>query len=171
MWEILKRWTGGSDNGATVAASVPSELKRLQMELAERDAIILALQEDLTRERGAREQQLTETLDHRLENLFCQAAAPIAQFLTQAHLVDQEGKEVPLRDVVRLARRIVRVLEEAGLEVRETVGSQMPFDANQHDLLAAGQTIAAGTPVAIRFCGIAFRGRVLRKAGVAAVEA
>jgi molecular chaperone GrpE (heat shock protein) len=140
------------------------------MELAEREETIRTLKEDLTRERAMQQRQVAETVDQRLETLFGQAAAPVAQFLTQGHLVEEHGKEVPVRDVVRLTRRIVRALEEAGLEICEVVGSHAAFNANLHEPLSAGQAIDPGTPIAVQFCGIAFRGRVLRKAGVAAVR-
>src|SRR5688572_28269530 len=101
MWKLLTRWTGGQPaEGTDGAGSSQSEIRRMRLELAERDTTIATLKQDLARERAAVQRQVAETLDQRLENLLGQAAAPVAQFLTQAFLVDQQGKEVPARDVV-----------------------------------------------------------------------
>lgn len=171
MWKLLARWSGGrTDGAADDAACAPSQIQRLRLELAEHDATIATLQQDLARERATVGRNVAETLDQRLEDLFSQAAAPIAQFLTQAFLVEQQGKDVPPRDIVRLARRIVRAFEDAGLEIREEVGTEARFDPNLHESLSSDQPIQAGAAVAVRFCGIAYRGRLLRKAGVSPTE-
>lgn len=171
MWKLLSRWTAGRPvNVPDNAAGLSGELQSLRLELAERDVTIVSLKQDLARAGAGLDRQVAEKLDHRLESLFREAAAPVAQLLTQAFLVDQQGKDVPVRDVVRLARRIVRALEDAGLEIRDTVGNQVAFDASLHEPLSSEQVLVTGARVAIRFCGIAFRGCVLRKASVSPVE-
>jgi molecular chaperone GrpE (heat shock protein) len=137
----------------------------LKLELAEQDRQMTQLKADLERQRRQVEARSTESVQTQLEQLFAQVAAPVSQLQTQAHLLEAENRPIQARDVLIVARRLVRVLEDQGLRLADRIGEQVAFDPNLHEPLA-GIAPRAGQPVIIRFTGIAYRGKLLRKAGV-----
>jgi len=143
-----------------------SEIKSLQLEIEDRDSRIANLKKDLERLRGGQERATAETVGSQFETFFAEAAAPICQLLTQSYLVEEENKPVQTRDVLRLVKRLVRVFEDAGLQVRDRVGDDLQFDPNFHESLSAEHSLTAGDQVRVRLAGLSYSGRVIRKAGV-----
>jgi molecular chaperone GrpE (heat shock protein) len=160
---VLK-WIKSLFSGQPEAIS-QNEVQALRLELAERDRQIAQLKADLERQRLQAEARGAESVQAQLEKLFEEAASAIAQLQTQAHLLEAENRPIQARDVLTIARRLVRVLEDHGLSLRDRVGEQVAFDPNLHEPLA-GETPRPGQPAIVRFPGVAFRGRLLRKAGV-----
>lgn len=151
------------------AVTSENEVQTLKLELAERDRLIAQLKADLERQRQQADARGIENVQAQLEQLFAEAATAVSQLQTQAHLLESENKPIQARDVLTIARRLVRVLEDHGLSLANRVGEQVTFDPDRHEVLA-GIAPRSGQPVIVRFTGVAFRGRLLRKAGVEATE-
>jgi molecular chaperone GrpE (heat shock protein) len=165
----LQRWLGGrpvpSPPASEQVLSLERQLQELRLTLQEREAQLVRLQADLERQRQEHASRIEEALQQEREKWIREAAGPVSQLLTQAHLVEVENKPVQPRDIVAVARRLIRLLEEQGLEWIGKVGEVTAFDANRHAPLA-GEPPAANQPVRVRFVGVGLRGRVIRKAGV-----
>lgn len=146
------------------------EVQTLRLDLDEKDRAIARLQADLDRQRDGADAQVEQVAQARMERLFADVAAPVAQLLTQAHLVEVEGRPVQARDILSVARRLVRALEDQGLTLEESVGESAPFDPARHEPLSAHNDLQPGQPALVRFVGVAYRGRRLRKAGVERAE-
>lgn len=142
------------------------EAQSLRLELEEREREVTRLREELERQRGGTSARVTEAVQARMEQLLADVAAPVAQLLTQTHLLEVEGKPVQARDVLAIAKRLVRVLEDNGLTMEGSVGETAPFDPNRHEPLSADASLKQGQPVVLRFVGVAYQGKLLRKAGV-----
>jgi molecular chaperone GrpE (heat shock protein) len=142
------------------------ETQELRLELEGRDRAFANLKQELERYRRSRDEHTAVACQEQIEHLLTDAAAPVSQLLTQAYLVEVDGRPVAARDVLAVARRLVRVLADAGLEHDGDVGQTVPFDPNRHEPLSRDVTLAVGQPVVVRFVGLAFRGKILRKAGV-----
>lgn len=168
MWKFLKALLARSPSGSLKQGDVDlkTQQQRLTMELQERDELIGQLREDIKRERLNQERQVSVAVQTKMEGFFETAAAPIAQLLTQVHLVEVEGASVASKDVLRLAKRLIRVCCEAGLEPSEQIGARMAFDPDFHVALGADTLVSTGSPIVIRFVALKYNGRVLRKAGV-----
>jgi molecular chaperone GrpE (heat shock protein) len=145
--------------------SLERQLQEFRLLMQEREARLARLQADLERQREEEIPRLAEAVQQEREKWIREAAGPVSQLLTQAHLVEVENKPIQPRDLVAVARRLIRLLEEQGLELLGQVGEVTAFDANRHAPLA-GDPPAAGQPVRVRFVGVGIRGRVIRKAGV-----
>jgi hypothetical protein len=91
----------------------------------------------------------------------------VAYWLTQAHLLEIDGKPIEARDVLGVARRLVRTLEDNGLTLEGKVGETLPFDSNQHEPPRAEAVLQPGETVVIKFVGVSYAGIVCKKAGVA----
>jgi molecular chaperone GrpE (heat shock protein) len=137
----------------------------LRLQLEERSRQLAALQKERERQQAGEETRAAEAVQAKVERLLAEAAGPVTQLLTQAHLLEAEGKPVQARDVLAVARRLVRVLEEEGLTLDGRPGERAAFDPNRHSPLA-GEAPPPGAAVVVRFAGVGHRGRVLRKAGV-----
>jgi molecular chaperone GrpE (heat shock protein) len=155
--------TDGADPEGLLA--LKREARELRLQLEERSRQLAALQKERERQQTAEETHAAEAVQAKVERLVAEAAGPVTQLLTQAHLLEAEGKPVQARDVLAVARRLVRVLEEEGLTLDGRPGERAAFDPNRHAPLA-GAAPAPGTAVVVRFAGVGYRGRVLRKAGV-----
>ena len=58
---------------------------------------------------------VTEAVQAQVEQLLADAATPVAQLLTQAHLLETEERPVQAKDALAVAKRLVRTLEDHGL--------------------------------------------------------
>lgn len=151
-------------------AELEREAQSLRLELEERDRVVANLKGELERQRGSASAHVSEAVQVQVEGLLADVATPVAQLLTQAHLLEVEGQPVQARDVLAVAKRLVRTLEDNGLTLEGSVGESVPFDPDHHEPLSADAPLNPGQTVAVRFVGVAYRGKLLRKAGVEAAS-
>ena len=142
------------------------EAQNLRLELKERERVVANLKGELERQRSGASDRVAEAVQAQVEQLLADAAAPVAQLLTQTHLLEVEGKPVQAKDVLAIAKRLVRTLEDNGLTPEGSVGETVPFDPNRHEPLSADTSLKPGQPVTLRFVGVTYQGKLLRKAGV-----
>lgn len=154
------------------ALAVQAEIRRLQLALSEEQARSARLEAEITRLQRQSQELGAEALAARTSALFNDLAAPAAQFSTQLYLTEEQGREVQGRDALAVARTLLRALQNHGLEITVAPGTQVLFDPDHHEPLAigAGATMRNGQPGLVRTPGLAYQGRLLRKAGVAPVE-
>jgi molecular chaperone GrpE (heat shock protein) len=141
------------------------EIQNLKLELTERDQLIDKLKQQLEQQRTTESNNIDSAVQNQIEQLLADTAASVTQLLTQAHLLEQ-GKPVQAKDVLLVAKRLIRTLEDNGLTLTGKVGETVPFDSNLHEPLSASTTITPDTDVVVRFAGVAYQGKVIRKAGV-----
>jgi molecular chaperone GrpE (heat shock protein) len=142
------------------------ELQELRLKLQERDQAISRLQQELEWQRSGASARLDQAVQAQLEQLLTDAAGPVTQLATQAYLLEVESKPVQARDILVVAKRLVHLLEDHGLTLAGQVGQTAGFDPNQHEPLQSEVSLRVGQPVVIRFAGVTYRGKLLRKAGV-----
>jgi molecular chaperone GrpE (heat shock protein) len=173
MADLIKKWIDRlssrqkpekpTDEGLLAQAG---EAQHLRLELEERERQLELLKNEVSRLRVSA-QELTETArSAQMERLLADSAAPVAQLMTQAYLMDVQGRPLQARDILAVTRRLVQVLEEQGMQVMGKIGEIQPFDPDRHEPMASGLPIEPGTPVTIRFVGIAYRDHLLKKMGV-----
>lgn len=170
MLKWLRRALGQPSEAAPQAddraLALDREAQGLRLELEERERSVASLKSELERQRGGESIRVAEAVQSRIEKLMADVAAPVAQLLTQAYLLEVEGKAVQAKDVLVVAKRLVRALEDEGLTLEGGVGETASFDPNRHELLGGQATLAPGHAVVVRFSGVLYRGRLIRKAGV-----
>jgi molecular chaperone GrpE (heat shock protein) len=142
------------------------EAQGLRLDLEERERLIANLKGELERQRKGENTRTAEATRAQTERLLTDVAGPVAQLLTQAHLLEVEGKPVQAKDVLAVAKRLVRALEDTGLSLEGSVGAPTTFDPNRHEPLSADAALRAGDPVSVRFVGVTYQGKIIRKAGV-----
>jgi len=169
---VFKRWFASfkKPESAEAVLDLERDIQQLRLELDERGREIAQLKAEVQRQRNGASARVTAELQTQLERLLRDAAAPVAQMLTQAHLLEVEGRPVQARDVLMVARRLLRVLEDHGLMMLGEIGETVAFDPNFHDPLNVSTTPRPGQAVMVRVVGMTFQGKVLRKAGVDAGE-
>ena len=141
------------------------EIQNLRLELTECDQLIDKLKQQLEQQRTSENNNISSAVQNQIEQLLTDTAAPVTQLLTQAHLLEQ-GKPVQAKDVLLVAKRLIRTLEDNGLTIVSQVGETVSFDSNLHEPLSASTSIPPGTEVVVRFAGVSYQGKVIRKAGV-----
>lgn len=143
-----------------------NELQSLRLELDSRDQTIADLKQQIERQRARQAEVIEETASARLERLFADVAAPVSQILTQADLLENQGKPLQAGDVLTVARRMIRALERHGLTIDSQPGQLSAYDPDRHVPLDAGRTPQPGDPVTVRFAGVTYQGKTLYKAVV-----
>ena len=170
MLTLLRRWLGRVREPVAEAdvriLGLEREAQSLRLELVERDQAVAHLKGELERRRSGASDRIAEAVQAQVERLLSDAAAPVAQLLTQVHLLEAERKPVQARDVLAVAKRLVRTLEDNGLTLEGSVGETVPFDPNRHEPLSADASLNCRQSVVLRFIGVAYQGKLLRKAGV-----
>jgi molecular chaperone GrpE (heat shock protein) len=146
--------------------SLESEIQSLRLTITDRDQTINKLRIEGDRQRQNEESKQAIALQSQQEQLFTDLSTPIAQLLTQIHLLEVESKPIQAKDVLTIVKRILRLVEEYGLSASGTIGERVPFDPNIHQPLSSATTINNGQLVTIRIPAIAYQNKVLRAAGV-----
>jgi len=145
------------------------EVRRLQMDVQERDQTIARLRSDIESMRGGESSRISAVTDSRLERLFDSIAAPVAQLSTQAYLIEA-GKPVQARDVIAVAGGLIRALESEGLKVGEMTDNKQAYDPDLHQPISNDASIYRGESVYVRIPSVTYNNRILRKAGVEKAE-
>jgi len=158
-----------NSNTAEDCLALKQQVQSLKLEISEREQTIAGLKNSLEKLRTGENNLASEKAKAQIENVMADASAPASQLLTLAHMSEIEGKIVQVRDVITVARRLIRALENHGLEIGVEVGEIVAFDPNRHHALDQEVGFKPDEPVQIRFSSIAFQGKLLRKAGVSAV--
>lgn len=143
-----------------------NRIRELEMEVESLEQSIHRLRADNQRSQISVKEQFNAEMNAHLEHIMQQAASPVSQILTQSWLNDGKKTSIQAADVLTVSRRLIRVLENAGMQILHTPGEIAAFDANQHLPLNAGTTLQNGQTVLVRFAGIAWQGRILLKAAV-----
>ncbi len=174
MWKKLKRLFNDPTTNDAVSEkdslALQQQIQSLKLELAEREQTIAGLNQRLEKQRSNENKLAGEKARAQMESLVAEASAPAVQLLTLAHLSESAGKTLQVRDVLMVAMRLVHALENHGMTAEDKIGEVVAFEPNRHELLAQAGGIKPGDPVQIRFSSIAFQGKLLRKAGVSAIQ-
>ena len=169
MFSGLKKWLGLSQASQPQSdeklLTLEREIQNLRLELTERDQLIDKLKQQLEHQRTSQSNNIDSAVQNQIEHLLTDTAAPVTQLLTQAHLLE-EGKPVQAKDVLLVAKRLICTLEDSGLTIVGQVGETVSFDSNLHESLSSSTSITPGTEVVVRFAGVSYQGKVIRKAGV-----
>lgn len=142
------------------------QLQSARLELEARERALRALTGELEMLRARQGEQVRESAGAQLEAVLRDAAAPAVQFVTQAYLLEQQGKPVQARDILNVARRLLRALEKHGLTIEGQPGDVVAFDPDRHSLLSAESGATAGQPVTVRVPGASLGGKLLARAAV-----
>lgn len=138
--------------------ALQAQNQQLKLELEQAQAQIRRLQDSLARQKDAASAEQTAAVQARLNALLADLARPAAQFLIQLNLVEMQGKTVQAQDTLAVARHLLRVLNNAGVEVSEAINELTHFDPDRHQVLTAGSAdLKAGDPVVVRTPGLVLR--------------
>jgi len=143
-----------------------NETQSLRIKLQAREEEIENLRQEIERLKYRQEQHLTERLNSRLAAIFEDLSGPASQILTLSHLCVEQQKPVQASDVLTVAHRMLRSLEQNGLVFESKVDDQVMYDPNRHIPIGEGQTPQTGQLVTVRFAGTSFEGKVIKKAGI-----
>jgi molecular chaperone GrpE (heat shock protein) len=171
MWHWLRDWLARADGGQhnlpdERVLALARQVQSLRLELTEQRQLAANLSSELQHQRDAEAARLADAVRAQMERFMITMATPVAHLLTQAHLLEVDGKPLPARDVLGVARRLVRMLEDNGLMLEGQVGETLPFDPNRHEPLSAEAALHPGETVVVKFVGVSYGGTVCKKAGV-----
>ena len=141
-----------------------NEIQSLRIEQSENKRTVETLAQEIDRLRARQEQLVEINVTKRLEALFSDLAGPASQILTQADLLENQGKPVQARDILSVSRRMVRALERNGVVIEGKVGEAAVFNPDRHIPIQPGQTLQPGQPVIVRFAGVSYGDKMIYKA-------
>ena len=154
----------------TLRLAAESELQQLRLDLNQSQHRVAQLHADLTRQGREQDDALNEKLQVQLEELLTPLATPLTQLLTQQHLIEVQGKELSVKDLLATSRHIWQGLAPVGLEAFEPIGQVVAFDPDRHQLLSQATSLGRGAAVKVRIAGITLKGKVLKAAAVEPVR-
>jgi molecular chaperone GrpE (heat shock protein) len=164
MFNWLKSIFGKKDKGPVL--QLEREVQSLRTMLDEQDKVVAKLKKDLHQLQSETEFRAKKFIQTKFEELMAEAASPITQIHTQAHLVEEKNRPLNVRDVIGVAKQFERLFQNRGLRLEGYVGEITSFDPDHHRLLKEDIPVAEGEPVIVRFVGVAYRGKLLTKAAV-----
>lgn len=142
------------------------EVQSLRTMLEEQDKVVAKLRKDLNQQQSEAEFRAKEFIQAKFEELMTDVAPLITQIHTQAYLVEAKNRPINIRDVIIIAKQYESVFQKRGLRIEGYVGEITSFDADHHRSLKKDMRLMDAEPVVVRFVGVAYRGKLLSKAGV-----
>ena len=164
MWRWFKRLLKPRRRDEDLL-TLERETQSLRLDLEEKERLAANLKGEIERLREGEDDRIIQAVGAKMEALITDAATPVVQLLTQAHLLET-GKPIQAKDVLSVAMRLVRLLEDMGLEIGSKVGEMVDYDPTLHEPLGS-ETITPVESVVVKFVGIRYKGEVVRKATVA----
>lgn len=166
-WLNRRKTTATDDDGAAALREAVREAQELRLELAERDEMIARLRAEAAVAHREQAEVTAEALRKAEGRLLADLAGPVAQLLTQAHLVHVAHQPVRAADVLSVASRLIAALQDRGLEIVGGIGEVVPYDPERHQLLGSGDIAPApGEAAVIRFVGLAHGGCTIHRVAV-----
>jgi molecular chaperone GrpE (heat shock protein) len=150
--------------------SLQNVIKALQLDLHDREMKIEQLSQELERLRSNQKDILSENAKATVETLYRNLASTIVQLVTQNYLSKAQNIAIQPKDILLITERLIRTLEQNGLKLLEQPGQQIKFDPNVHLPISAASSFLPGQLVIVRFVGISYQGKILRKVAVDAIE-
>lgn len=142
--------------GAEPLLTLQAENQQLKLALEQAQAQTRRLQDNLARQKEAADAGQAAAVRAGTAALLAELAHPAAQFLTQIYLAEQ-GKTLHPQDALAVARRMLRVLQNAGVEIREAVNTQTEYNPDCHQSLNADASLQPGQAVVVRTPGLVLR--------------
>lgn len=142
-----------------------NEVQSLRLELEAARKELERTRTELETLRFTSQRYSQDQADDRLEQLFSELSTSVAQLAVQRSLHDK-GTELKQRDLLAVSGRMLEGLKSAGLMLEGEPGEEALFSPDHHQPLSLETALKAGQPVRIRFPGVSFRGRWLKKAMV-----
>lgn len=142
------------------------ELQSTRLEFEEERKMHSRIAQDFANYRTKSETATNEEIDRQLEKMFLDISGSVVQLMTQEYLLNKSGKPVQVKDVLNVSSSIVKTLVRHGMETVGIVGEETQFDLNSHEPISVDEAISANENVTIRMVGIAFKGKILRRASV-----
>jgi hypothetical protein len=141
-----------------------NELQSLRIDQSADKRTIEHLTEEIERLRTQQTEIVQLNLAKEMEGLYRDLAAPASQIMTQAYLLESQGKPVQAQDILTVSRRMLRAMERHGLVFEGSVGEKVVFDPGRHISIQSGKVIETGLPVIVRFSGVSYGGKMIHKA-------
>jgi molecular chaperone GrpE (heat shock protein) len=143
-----------------------NDTKKLELENQDLKKEVDILQNEVLRLRSQTKTMVGSSQSAWAEALFSDLASLVSQAELIKYLNEVEKKEVKVSDTILLLDRILKILRAHGLELFGEIASILPFDPSRHMPISSAAVFRVSQPVRIRFHGIAYQGKILRKAGV-----
>jgi molecular chaperone GrpE (heat shock protein) len=142
------------------------EVQSLRVMLADQDKVIAQLRNELQKHRNDTEVRVQKSAQVVIEKLMADVAILVTKLNSQAYVVEEQNRPLNVRDVLTVAKQFMQVFQNFGLRLEGYVGEMTSFDPDHHLPLKNDVTFVQGEPVIVRFVGVAYRGKLLRKARV-----
>ena len=147
-----------------------SNVQSLRLELEETQQELAETRLELERQRNINQSMAKESTAFEMENFLRTISGPISQFNTQLHILQKGKIPIETRDVMRVIKHLLNLLQDYGLEITGDLGQKTTYNPDLHLILSNQASIAPGDPVVIQFSGFIYQGQLIRKAGVAGIE-
>jgi molecular chaperone GrpE (heat shock protein) len=142
------------------------ETKTLELDLVEKQKLIAQFHSVLELQHRQSDLQMDSMVQAQLERILSDIALPLSQLHTQAYILEVEGRPVKVEDVIAVSKHLIQSLEDIGLKLEPRAGETTAFDPNFHTPLSTADPIDRGQPVTIRFPGVMYRNKLIRKASI-----
>lgn len=138
-----------------------------QSDLSESQEDKTALQQEYQRLRQELEEQRQALLQEFVQSSLQVLESWLVQWPTAAYAA-QQNPQAPAVKLLPLLRPVEKLLLEWGVEAIASVGAQLPYDPQQHQLMEG--TAQPGDPIKVRYTGYRQGDRLLYRAKVSPIQ-
>ena len=153
LTELVAVLQGGNRHPSAPSSDTSRQLEDLRREYDR-------LQEKLVQQQTELRQEFQQSSLHILEPLLLQ--------LPTAAYAAQQNPQAPAVKLLPLLKPIDRLVQEWGIEAIAQVGSEIPYDPQQHQLMDGQAEV--GDPVRVRYTGYRWGDRLLYRAKVSPLK-
>jgi len=142
------------------------DTQSLRSMLEDQDKVIAQLTRELQKLRSESEIRAQKSTQVLIEKFIADVSSSITKLNSQIFVVEEQNRPLNVREVLAVAKQFITIFQKYGLRLEGYVGEITPFNPDHHSSLSKDVPIDQEEPVVVRFVGVAYRGKLLRKAGV-----
>ncbi|HPZ08109.1 MAG TPA: nucleotide exchange factor GrpE [Candidatus Eremiobacteraeota bacterium] len=144
------------------------KLRELEIKLEEKESLVEKLKKEYEQLKNTSKEEATIAKKEEITDIVTELAIHMAQLNTMKKL-QEDGKEVRIKDILRLFKQIEKIFERKGLIQIGEAGKKVSYDSTLHQP-SDNISLCEKQEVIVRFCGYMVNDKLIKRAIVSIEE-
>jgi len=152
----------------SLTVELKRKVKELEMELEERDKLLDVTRKEYDTLKSSLKEEIKQAKSEEILDVFTEISSPLSQLNTMKRM-EQEGKDIKIKDVLRLVNHMEKIFSKKGLSQTCSAGEKVIYDSTVHQL-SGNFSPKEKEEVLVRFCGYKINDKLIKRALVSSGE-
>lgn len=152
----------------SLTLELKKRVKELEMEIEERDKLLDVTRKEYDTLKGSLKGDIRQAKAEEILDIFTEIASPLSQLNTMKKM-EQDGKDIKVKDILRLVNHMEKIFFKKGLSQTGAAGEKVLYNSTVHQP-AGNFSPKEKEEVLVRFCGYKVNDKLIKRALVSSGE-